>query len=310
MDFHQLKLFLAVMEQGSVTRAAEKVHLSPGAVSLQVQKLAADLRTDLFVRTGKQITPTPAAHQLAESARDLIGRVHEIEQSFRGETAPDNSSFHFATSFSTLVHQLGPTLGKLRCAIPETHIQVSALPVEQIVSGLLDRRFDLALLSLPVDEERLTVFPLFDDELLILRPAASPVRWWEISDMEPSELAAASFLLYPRHTSMRSVIDRFFRELGVAPKVIMELDGAEVMRMLVEAGFGYSILPESTLQKQPRPFRAFRVPDHPLLRRQVLAMACTEHPRELTLSIARFLQSEMAGGLGGEPASAEAVLAG
>ena len=59
MDVRQLELFLAVMESSGVTRAAEKVYLSPGAVSVQIHSLADELKTDLFVRSGKRIVPTP-----------------------------------------------------------------------------------------------------------------------------------------------------------------------------------------------------------------------------------------------------------
>lgn len=68
MDIHQLKLFLAVMDSSSMTRAAEKVHLSPGAVSLQLHNLADELHTELFVQSGKRLIPTPAAARLTEQA--------------------------------------------------------------------------------------------------------------------------------------------------------------------------------------------------------------------------------------------------
>jgi DNA-binding transcriptional LysR family regulator len=293
MDFRQLEIFLAVMEHASVTRAAEKVHLSPGAVSLQIHKLAAELHTDLFVRAGKQIAPTPAARHLVESARAVLGRVREIEQSFSGDPATDTRPFHFATGLTTLVHRLGPPLRKLRRAMPHTPIGITVVPTEEMVSGLLDRRFDLALITLPVSEEHLTVLPLFEEELLILRPSLASVRAWHVGNIRPSELAAASFLLYPRRSNMRSIIDRFFENLDIAPNVIMEADDTEAIRLLVEAGFGYSILPEFALRKQPRHFHALRVPERPLLRRQALAMARTEYPRALTVSIAKFLQSEI-----------------
>ena len=61
MDIRQLELFLAVMDSSSVTRAAEKVHLSPGAISLQLHNLASELRTELFVRSGKRLLPTARA---------------------------------------------------------------------------------------------------------------------------------------------------------------------------------------------------------------------------------------------------------
>ena len=72
MDVRQLEVFLAVMECSSVTRAAERIGLSPGAVSMQLQNLAAELRTDLFVRSGKHLAPTPAALRLVERGRGVM----------------------------------------------------------------------------------------------------------------------------------------------------------------------------------------------------------------------------------------------
>src|SRR5689334_12800452 len=72
MDVHQLELFLAVMDSPSMTKAAEKSHLSPGAVSLQLHNLAEELHADLFVRRGKRLIPTPAAVRLAERAKEVV----------------------------------------------------------------------------------------------------------------------------------------------------------------------------------------------------------------------------------------------
>src|SRR2546429_188134 len=66
MDIRQIEVFLGGIEHGTVTRAAQKLYISPGAVSLQLQKLAAELQTQPFVRAGKNIVPTPAALRLAE----------------------------------------------------------------------------------------------------------------------------------------------------------------------------------------------------------------------------------------------------
>ncbi len=89
---------------------------------------------------------------------------------------------------------------------------------------------------------------------------------------------------------MRTIIENFFRELNIVPHVIMEADDTEVIKKLVETGFGYSILPESALRGQSRYFHMFRVRDHKLIRRQAVAMMKSEYPRALALSIAQFLQ--------------------
>ncbi len=293
MDFRELELFLAVIEQSSVTKAAQKMNLSPGAISLRIHKLAAGLRTDLFVKSGKRLLPTPAALQLAEKAKVLIRQLREAEQQFANDASTDTRPFHFASGATTLIHRLAKPMRLLRKQYPNTTIQVTVSPTEEMVAGLLDHRFDLALISLPVQTENLTLWPLFEEELLILRPSAKSVRGWHVAAMQPAELATASFLLYPKRSNMRSLIDAFFVELGVNPRVTMEADDTEVIKRLVESGFGYSILPEFALRSQPKFFQTFRIPGHRVVRRQALAMAQSEYPRALTVSIAKLLQSAL-----------------
>jgi len=296
MDIRQLELFLAVMEYGSVTRAAEHVYLSPGAVSVQIHNLAIELHTDLFVRSGKRFLATPAAERLAELAKTVVHQVRAIEQEFAKDPALDVRPFHLATGATTLIHRLGRPLRLLRRQYPHTQIQVTVSATEEMVAGLLDRRFDLAIISLPFEQPNLEILPLFDEEMLILRPSPTPNRSSKVRDISPGELAAAKFLFYPTRSNMRTIIENFFRDLNITPQVAMEADDTEVIKKLVETGFGYSILPESALHDRPRYFELFRVRDRHIVRRQALAMMKSEYPRALTLSIARFLCSTLAAG--------------
>src|SRR5450755_4909864 len=145
MDIRQLELFLAVMEYGSVTRAAEHVYLSPGAVSVQLHNLAIELHSDLFVRLGKRFVPTPAAERLSELAKGVVRQVRAIEQLFAKDPAQDMRPFHLATGATTLIHRLGRPLRLLRRQYPNTKIQVTVCATEEMVAGLLDRRFDWQL---------------------------------------------------------------------------------------------------------------------------------------------------------------------
>jgi DNA-binding transcriptional LysR family regulator len=296
MEFRQLELFLAVLDCATVTKAAERVNLTPGAVSLQLHHLAAELHTDLFVRSGKRLAPTPAALRLAERARAVMGQIDLIEREFQADPLNDDRPFHFATGATTLIHRLGKPLHMLRKAFPNISINITVVPTEQMVAGLLDRRFDLALISLPYNQiENLDVIPLFDEEMLVLKPSSQRVKGWHVGTIQPAALAGASFVLYPSHSNMRYIIDGFLRELGVAPRVIMEADDTESMKKLVETGFGYSILPEFALRGRARFFQVYRVQGRRLIRTQALAMARTERRRALTETIAQFLQSALAG---------------
>jgi DNA-binding transcriptional LysR family regulator len=291
MDIHQLELFLAVMESPSMTRAAEKVFLSPGAVSLQLHNLADELHTELFVRSGKRLIPTPAAVRLAEHAKDLIKRMGQIKQEFENDLATDTRPFHFATGVTTLIYQLGKPLRQLRKQYPKAEIRVSVNVTEETVAGLHDRRFDLGLISLPVPEENLKIIPLFDEELMIVRPSSSKVRGHQTGSVRVAELTRVPFLLYPRGTVLRVLIDHFFKDIGVSPKVVMEAEDTEAIKRLVESGFGYSILPEHAFRRRTGFFQTFRVDGHPITRSLALAMVQTDYPRKLTVSIAESLRT-------------------
>jgi DNA-binding transcriptional LysR family regulator len=283
MDIHQLKLFLAVMESRNMTHAAQQFHLSPGAVSLQLHSLSDELHAELFVRSGK-------ATRLAEHAKEVIRWTSQIQQEFADDVSKDVRPFQFATGVTTLIHQLPRPLRELRKRFPNADIGVTVGVTEEIVAGLHERRFDLGLISLPVSEENLKILPLFDEELLVLRPSQNSVRSTRIGVIQTSDIAQVPFLLYPKRSNIRTIIDQFFQEINISPRVVMEAEDSEAIKGLVESGFGYSILPQHALRRQNRFFHTYRVAGHRLTRSLALAMVRTDYPRKLTESVAEFLQ--------------------
>lgn len=293
MDIHQLNLFLAVMNSPSMTRAAEKIHLSPGAVSLQLHNLADELHTELFVRRGKHLIPTPAAQRLAERAKEVVKMMNQIHQEFEDDLSKDVRPFELATGVTTLIYQLGRPLRQLRKSYPNAEIRVTVGVTEEMVIGLLDRRFDLALISLPVLEQNLKLTPLFDEELLVVRPSANGGGTGRVGTIRAAELAGVPFLLYPKRSNMRLVIDRFFKEIDVSPRIVMEAEDTEAIKRLVESGFGYSVLPEHAVRSKSRFFQKFRIEGHRLKRSLALATVRTDCPRKLTESITKFLHDAL-----------------
>lgn len=296
MDVRQLELFLAVLEFSSLTKAAEKVHLTPAAVSWQLLHLATELKTDLFVRSGRGLVPTPEALRLAELAKSVVRLMQQISREFANDPSDDNRPFNFATGATALVEVLGRPLRLLRKHFPNTPVAISACGTEEMVAGLLDRRFDLALISLPLSDDRLEIVPLLKEEMLILKPSPTVVRGSRVNSIQPADLATVPFLLYPKRSVMRSITDNFFAEIGMTPKVAMEADDAQAIRRLVEANFGYSILSENAIRGRQRYFHLYRVPGHRIVREQALATVRSEYPRALTESIVRFLRGAVTTG--------------
>ena len=216
--------------------------------------------------------------------------MSQIQQEFADDVSKDVRPFQFATGVTTLIHQLGGPLREVRKRFPNADIGVTVGVTEEIVAGLLERRFDLGLISLPVFEQSLEIMPLFDEELLVLRPSPNSVRSSRTGVIQAADLAHVPFLLYPKPSNIRHIIDQFFQEINVTPRVVMEAEDSEAIKGLVESGFGYSILPQHALRGRNRFFQTYRVAGHRLSRSLALAMVRTDYPRKLTESIAEFLQ--------------------
>ncbi len=303
MDIRQLESFLSVIESPTMSRAAETLHLSTGAVSLQVRSLSNELKVELFARSGRKLMPTPAGQRLAEHARAIILGVKQIREEFGEPPESDTRPFHLATGATTLIYRLRKPLKLLRKKYPQIDIHVTVLATEEIIAGLKEQQFDLGLISLPVTDKSLRILPLFNEELLVVRPSTTRVKGHHIGTISASELQGAPLLLYPKHSNMRNLIDGFLDGLGVRGRVIMEASDTEAIKGLVEAGFGYSILPEYALKQSSKFFHTFRISGQRLVRRQALAMPVAAQARSLTQSVATFLTNAFADPTAAQPAS-------
>ena len=172
-------------------------------------------------------------------------------------------------------------------------MHVAVANTEEMVEGLAKRRFDLAIISLPVVDDRLTITPLFKEELLVLQHSERPLQGWRVGNVERAELSKQPFLLYPPESNMRKMIDRHFAELGIVPRVAIEAADTEVLVRMVEAGFGQGILPENALRRSPRYYRVMRIENRRLLREQALAALSISRSRPLTVEISKFLQASL-----------------
>jgi DNA-binding transcriptional LysR family regulator len=294
VDARQLELFLAVLDSPTMTKAAERVHLSTAAVSVQVRALADELKTDLFVRSGKRLVPTAAAHRLEVQARRVLNEIRSIQAAFTShDAANDSRPFHLATGATTLIYRLAEPLRALRAKFPKLDLHVNALATEEMVAGVLTGQFDLGLISLPFSHPQLRIVPLFDEEMLLLRPSAKEMSGSKIATLDGKELDGAAMVLFPPQSNMRVIIDDFLQAMNVVPRVIMEAADTEVIKCMVEAGFGYSILPESALVNSRGFFQTLRVSGQKLVRKQALATSHTSHERPLTAAVTAFLKEAL-----------------
>jgi DNA-binding transcriptional LysR family regulator len=289
MDLRQLQMFEAVLATTSITKAAERLFVTPSAVSLQLKLLSGELHADLFVRRGKRLAPTPAAVRLSHYTRDMFALVGEIRRDFGNQT--DGQPFVIGTGLTTLLYQMSEPIRLLRREYPDTEIRIITGSTEDIVLGLRTRAMDLGIVSLPARADGLHLTPLFEEELVLvvcrsLYPGDAP-------DVPPADIAALPLIVYPKGSNTRANIDQFLRGLGIAAHVSMELDNAEAIKRLVESGYGASFLPANCIRDASPALRKLHVRGARLMRQLAIAVSETKYPRKLTGSISAFLRQAL-----------------
>jgi LysR family transcriptional regulator, cyn operon transcriptional activator len=266
MDLHQLKVFHAAATTGSFTRAGERMSISQPTVSLHVRQLEAHLGCPLFARQGKRVALSEAGRLLAAYCEKIFGLVEAAELAVRELGGQEQSHLRFGTGATTLIHQLPPVLNLFRERHPGVELIVFAGTTETIVEQVKAQKLDLGLVMLPLSDRDLHATPLCAEELVVVVPDRHPLAGRR--RLSVRHLAELQFILFDKQSAMGRLIDRYFADLGVAPRVLMEVENVEAIKSLVEAGLGASVLPEHAVSSQVSAgrLRRLRVAARPLRR--------------------------------------------
>src|SRR6476660_1287077 len=175
MDFDQLHTFLEIVRLKSFSKAAQACYRSQPASSAQVRQLEQELRADLFERFGSKISLTTAGRifaQYAEQMLDLRRRVQdaiaELETNPRGELV-------IAANEATCIYVLPEVFSEYRQLFPAVQLQVNRSFGAHVVEAVLDNSADFGLTQLPVEEKRLQVVSVHNDEIRLIVPAKHPL---------------------------------------------------------------------------------------------------------------------------------------
>jgi DNA-binding transcriptional LysR family regulator len=241
VDIKQLKALVTVVETGSVTRAAELLHLVQPAVTRQIRALEHELGVSLFERTRHGMRPTEAAMSLAERARRALTELDRA----RAELSPAPGTVTGLVSVGLLESTADLLAQPLVSAVLRDHPAIE-LRVLTAYSGHLqqwldDGDLDLSLLYSLASTPSLNVRNLIKEKLWVVAPAGDG-----LTAGQPVPLAAAAchplVLPAPGH-SLRVLIDRAVANAGVAVDIAVQTNSMTLQKQLVRGGHGWTILP-------------------------------------------------------------------
>lgn len=253
MEFSQLRIFQAVAEEGSITRAAERLHRVPSNLSTRLKQLEEQLGVELFVRERQRLQLSPAGKVLLDYTAKLLALRDQASAAVMGgQPAGD---FVLGTMYSTAAIHLPELLARYHQQYPAVNLQVQAAPSGELLEGLLTGRLDAALVDGPLELAGLDGVPLCDERLvLITEPEHPPVR-------TALDVAGRAVFTFRQGCSYRMRLEAWFAHYHAAMGRPMEIESYQGMLACVIAGSGVALMAESMLASLPG---RERVAVHPL----------------------------------------------
>ena len=292
VTIRQLRAFLAVAQEESITRAAQRLHLTPSALSMLISTLEGELAVRLFERTTRRIVLTDAGLEMLPSIKKVFDNLDTAFDGLRQLSHRRSGRFAVATSPLLSATLLPALLASFRIKYPDISVELFDLPVEEIAQAVRSGQADFGVRTEGTDMPDLVSTTLYQDKLMLACLGSHPlaqqreVRWSELADED---------LVVLRHGSgLRTLVERGFAEVGEAARPAFEVSHVTTAVGLVEAGMGISILPSYALTRT-RSVSVVAVPlVAPVMQRNIVAI--TDGQRQLSAPCEAFLahfQSEM-----------------
>jgi DNA-binding transcriptional LysR family regulator len=240
MELYQLKTFVAIAREGSLTRAAERVFTSAPAVSAQLKALEDELGVKLFERTPRGMTATEAGHRLLEEAERTLAsatRMRAAAEQLRGAA---QGVVRFGTVVDPVALRLGDVLVKLAERHPQVTLQLQQGLSQQTLEGVRNGELDCAYVLRDGEEiEDMEVHRLGAVELVVTLPNA-------IAEAHPAmsldELTSAPWVGTPNSCILRSHVEALFASAGREFRQGRTADNESAIRSMVASGMGVGML--------------------------------------------------------------------
>jgi DNA-binding transcriptional LysR family regulator len=245
VDLRKLRYFVAVAEELHFGRAAERLHIAQPVLSRQIRALEDELRAQLFVRTKRATELTPAGRQLFDDARPLLAAAEatrrRVAQAARG---PRTFTVGFMPGITVT-----PAVRAFAAAHPDVEVEVIRTTWDDQVDVLHDGRVDVSIVRLPIDQEGLSIRPLFEEPRVAMVPSDHRLAGKPM--IEITDLADEHLLQDPNAVPE-------WRDIAVElrlghPKPVPTYRSVEEKLEHVAAGRGISIIPLSVATYYQRP---------------------------------------------------------
>jgi DNA-binding transcriptional LysR family regulator len=242
MNLRQIEVFRAIMVTGSVTGAAQLLHVSQPGVSRLVRYVEVKLGVPLFERKGGKILPTPEARALYAEVEKAYRGVKRIQDYAAGLKSGLDAVVRVATSPSLGLELVPRAIARLASVFPAARLTVEVLPVAQMVDLLLAEQLDLCVSTLEIDHPSLELAPIGEWRLLCAFPRGHPIE--AKARLSLGDVLRYRVISYSREAPQARFVDQWCAKHKVERKGTVEVRSGHMACAMVAAGAGIAIVDE------------------------------------------------------------------
>jgi LysR family transcriptional regulator, nitrogen assimilation regulatory protein len=293
MDLKQLEYFLKVAELESFTKASSTLNIAQPALSRHVLQLEKELGQPLLTRNGRGAVPTDAGRTLMEYAKGILYQVEraKIELSRADVTSSTRVSIGLPSSIAKVLTV--PLTRAFKQRLPNALLSVTEGLSTSLQDALIAGRLDIALLYNPNPSSQIQVQTLLFEELFLIANADAVIRKRKPSTIALASIAKEPLIIPTRPNAIRMLVERELSAFGLAPSIMMEIDGVSAIIDLVADGLGKAVLPMNAISTAPKPER-FTYQKIIGVKSQLVIAVSTQRPSTHTQSAMQALIAELA----------------
>ena len=295
ITLRQLKVFDTVARRGHISRAAQDLHLTQPAVSMQVKALEAQAGLPLLEIVGKKLHLTEAGLEMQRLAQSVMGQVAEAAQVFADMRGLEGGRLHVAVA-STVNYFATRLLAGFARQHPGVHVNLTVNNRRALLKLLEGNRCDIVLMGQPPPEADVEAAPFMDNPLVVIAPPGHPLAQRRGGPLGQRELAGETFLMREPGSGTRSAMERCFAECGLRMESRMEMNTNEAIKQGVESGLGLGVVSVHTAREELAGGRLVMldVEGFPVVRKWYVVRRRGKRPSQAAAAFSDFVMREAA----------------
>lgn len=247
IDLLTLRLFVAIVEERSIARAAERENIAASAVSKRIGDLELALRTELLHRQRQGVEPTPAGQALFQHARLIMRNLAELEAELVDFSAGTRGQVRIWANESTLFGFIPEQLASFADRYPQVRVELQSNLSPINIQAVMDNSADIGIFSGDLPTGELSVHSCFKDRLVVVVPAGHELAGR--GGVGFAELLGYDLIEQEPRSSIQTLLLKHAGELGNIPRSRIRVGGFDAVCRMVEAGLGLGIIPNQLAAK-------------------------------------------------------------